>query len=307
MAKPLSFYETVTAAVNDIAENGYDPQRVDQWLVLIAAAAERDMTPRDVMERTLKNSLTAIYARYVDKGAMLTQGRGATGRSFDNALFSQAQEKSASGAGGINMAKAAGVGRFTIENVKPALRAELDRRIMASAQLIRMNRAEAIQKTLHRFSGWSTSIPQGGSDAVDKNEVKKDITKSLKRLPFEERRVLIDQGHKFTAALSETLATDNGAIAVEWHSHWRQANYNYRKDHKERDRKVYTIRNNWAIQRGLMKVGDAGYYDEVTGFGEEVFCRCYGTWIYALRDLPADMLTNKGAVLMEEIRQKIGK
>lgn len=273
--KPLSFYETVSAAVRDIAERGYDPIRVDQWLQLIAQAAARDMTPTGTMERTLRASLTTIYTRYVDKGGLLKLNPG--------------------------------VSRFTLDQVKPKLRAELDRRIMASAQLIKMNREAAIQKTLQRFSGWSSSIPAGGSDASNKAEAKKDITKALKQLPFEERRVLIDQGHKFAAALSETLATDNGAIAVEWHSHWKQKNYNYREDHKERDKKVYTIRNNWAIERGLMRVGDAGYYDQVTSFGQEVFCRCYGTWIYNLRDLPPDMLTNKGAVELETVRQRISR
>ena len=160
----MNFYETVTAAVRDITDNGYDPLRVDQWLVLIKQAAERSLTPTAVMERTLRASLASVYARYVDKGAILKLNPG--------------------------------VSRFTLDQIKPKLRTELDRRIMASAQLIRLNREAAIQKTLQRFSGWSTSIPQGGSDVVDKNETKGDIKKSLKQLPCEERRVIIDQGHK---------------------------------------------------------------------------------------------------------------
>jgi len=236
----VNFYETVTAAVRDITDNGYDPLRVDQWLVLIKQAAERSLTPTAVMERTLRASLASVYARYVDKGAILKLNPG--------------------------------VSRFTLDQIKPKLRTELDRRIMASAQLIRLNREAAIQKTLQRFSGWSTSIPQGGSDVVDKNETKGDIKKSLKQLPFEERRVIIDQGHKLVASISEILATDGGAIAGEWHSHWRQKGYNYRKDHKERDRQVYAMRGNWAMKSGLMKCGPAGYTDDITQPGEEVFC-----------------------------------
>ncbi len=268
----MTFYEVITAAVKDISDNGYDPIRVDQWIEKIEEAARKDMTPQYALENALRASLENLYKRYVDRGLLLKMNPG--------------------------------ISKFTLEKVKPKLRNELDRRIMASAQLIKMNRTEAINKTLRRFAGWSTSIPKGGSDVVEKNEVKGDIKKSLKQLPFEERRVLIDQGHKFTSALSETLATDGGAIAAVWHSNWRQKNYNYRQDHKERDEKIYTVRDNWAQEKGLMKAGSAGYTDEITKPGEEVFCRCNYQWIYNLRDLPEDMLTNKGKEQLAKIRGK---
>lgn len=268
----MTFYEVITAAVRDISENGYDPIRVDLWLKQIKEAATKDMVSTDVLDRALRSSLEGLYKRYVERGALLQYNPG--------------------------------ISRFTLDKVKPQLRAELDRRIMASAQLIKMNREEAIQKTLRRFAGWSTSIPQGGSDVVEKNEVKDDIKKSLKQLPFEERRVLIDQGHKFTASMSETLATDGGAIAAVWHSNWRQRNYNYREDHKERDQKVYTVRGNWAQAKGLMKAGPEGYTDEITKPAEEVFCRCHYQWIYNLRDLPKDMLTDKGKETLSKAQKR---
>ena len=37
---------------------------------------------------------------------------------------------------------------------------------MASAKLIKLNRDAAIERTLQRFSGWSTSIPVGGTAEV---------------------------------------------------------------------------------------------------------------------------------------------
>lgn len=272
--KPLTFYEVVTLAIRDMSMHGFDSQqRVDYWLAQIAEAAGRDMTPESVMRETLKKSLHGAYKRLVEKGGMLAQNPG--------------------------------VSRFTLDKVKPKLRAELDRRIMASAQLIKMNREAAIQKTLQRFSGWATSIPIGGSETVDKPKTKKDIRKSLTQLPFEERRVLIDQGHKFVSSLSEILATDSGAIAGEWHSHWRQLNYNYRKDHKERDMHVYAVRGNWALKAGLMKSGDDGYSDEITKPGEEVYCRCFYRWIYNLRDLPDDMMTEKGKSELKRVQEAI--
>ena len=273
--KILSFYETVTAAVNDITEHGYDTQeRVDFWLREIAAAAARDLTPEHSMRETLNRSIALVYKRLVDNGGIVQYNPG--------------------------------VSRLTIDRVKPMLRGELDRRIMASANLIKLNRKAAIEKTLQRFSGWSTSIPKGGSAVVDKRDVKDNIRKSLAQLPYEERRVLIDQGHKFTAALSEVLAVNSDAIAGEWHSHWKQLNYNYREDHKERDLKIYAVRGNWAMQKGLMKAGDAGFTDEITRAGEEVSCRCFYRWIYNLRDLPQDMLTLKGKSELARIRAAAG-
>jgi hypothetical protein len=264
MSKPLSFFEVVTAAVKDISEHGYDSQeRVDYWMREIVVAARRDMVSETTLELALFGHLRTLYTSMVEKGTILKHHPG--------------------------------VSKFTLERIKPKLRNELDRRIMTSAQLIKLNRETAIQKTLQRFNGWATSIPAGGSEAVDKVETKSKIRKSLTDLPFEERRVIIDQGHKLVSSINDIIAHDNNAIAAEWHSHWKELNYNYRDDHKERDMKVYAIRDNWAIQAGLMKKGPNGYTDEITQPSEEVYCRCYYRYIYNLRDLPQEMLTVKGA------------
>jgi hypothetical protein len=198
-----------------------------------------------------------------------------------------------------------GIDRFTLQRVRPALHAELERRIMASASLIKLNQTESVNKTLSRFQGWGTSIPTGGSDAVDRAAIMASAKKAMGSLPFEERRVIIDQGHKLNASLNDILATDGGAIAMIWHSHFRQAGYNYREDHKERDGEVYAIRGSWAQAKGLMKAGKAGYSDAITAPAEEVFCRCWGTYLYNLRDLPKDMLTAKGAEALKDARTTV--
>ena len=240
-ARDQSFQEVLAAAIDDLLANGFDSmERIERWTRELRAAAERSLVSPASLEQQLRDGLAAIYRRMVDQGGILK--------------FNQ------------------GVERFTLDKVKPALRAELDRRTMASANLIRLNRAESIEKTLRRFQGWSTSIPPGGVSGETRVEVKKTVRKSLASLPFEERRVLIDQGHKMTAAISEIIASDGGAIAGRWRSHWRQANYNYRPDHKERDEQVYLIRDSWAHAAGLVRKGSVGYYDEVTAVGQEPFC-----------------------------------
>jgi len=270
----MNLYQVITAAVRDLEAHGYDSiERVARWSALIREAAEKELVPPSVLAATLRDSLG-------DKYRSLVEGEGLA-------------------------KKHKGIERFTLDRIKPKLRAELDRRIMASAEIVKLNREQAIEKTLQRFRGWATSIPIGGSGAVDTNPVKANIRKSMAQLPFEERRVLIDQGHKLVAAINNIVATDGGAIAMVWESHWRQAGYNYRKDHKDRDGMTYAIRGCWAMGNGLMKKGPAGYLDEITQVGEEPFCRCSGKYIYSLRDLPEDMITAKGAESMAAARAKI--
>lgn len=266
-----SFYDVLTEAVRDLSENGFDSvERVAYWQLRLKEAAERSMGSVHTMEQQLRDGLALVYKRLVENGGALKMHPG--------------------------------VARFTLEKLQPILRAELNRRILASADLIKLNRQQAIAKTLQRFSGWASSVPAGGSDTVDKVEEKTRVRKALASLPFEERRVLIDQGHKLAASINAVIAQGGQAIALKWRSNWRQLGYDYRKDHKDRDGQIYLLRGNWATKAGLVKQGEAGYYDEITAVGEEPFCRCHAVYIYNIRDLPEEMLTPKGKEELERVR-----
>lgn len=268
---PESFQDIVTAAVSDIAEHGFDSaERVQQWMERLARAAEGSLVPESVLNESLRQVLRATYDKQVERGGIMRTNPG--------------------------------VSRFTLERVKPELRRELDRRILASASLIKLNRQQAIASTLHRFSGWATSVPIGGAPPGQKADAKRNIRKALAQLPFQERRVLIDQGHKLTASINYVVASGGGAIAARWHSRWRQAGYDYREPHKDRDGKVYAVRGSWALEQGLMWKGPNGYTDGQTMPGEEVFCRCSYVYLYNLRDLPDEMLTVKGRKELARVR-----
>ena len=271
----MTFFETVTAAINDLIENGYDlEERLTYWVEQLKQAALEYMIPEAELDEQLRRVLRSAYERLVERGAILRYHKG--------------------------------VDRFTLARIKPRLRPELDRRIVASADLIRLNRDQTIADTIRRFQGWATSIPAGGTRVADRTGVKNDVRSELSSLSFRERRVLIDQGHKLNSAISDIIASDGGAIAGRWRSNWRQVNYNYRKDHKERDNKVYAIRGNWALKARLMQANpDVGYTDEITQPGEEVYCRCFYVYLYNLRDLPADMLTEKGRRALAESRARV--
>lgn len=265
-----TFYETITAAIADIEANGFDStQRIDAWMARIEQAARTSATPEHIVQESLNRMMQGIYTRMIERGGIAKVHKG--------------------------------ISRFTIDRLKPKLRSELDRRMMASAQLIKLNRKQMIDQTLKRFSGWATSVPKGGSRAVDTMDVKANIKKSFSAQPYEVRRVMIDQGAKLTSDLSNIIAVDGGAIAAEWNSHFRVSGYDYRPDHKERDSRVYAIRGSWAMTAGLMNKG-AGYTDEMTRPGEEVFCKCGYTYLYSLRDLPPEMLTFKGEKSLEAAR-----
>jgi hypothetical protein len=269
-----SFYQVVSEAVSDIIAHGYDsPDRVRTWVEKIKEAAARSLVPEAVVEFQLRSALRAAYTRLVENEKIL-----------------QAHP---------------GVPSFTLRRVSPRLHAELERRIMSSADLIKLNRVKAIQTTIERFSAWSTSVPAGGvkeRQNLDRNYVKNNIARSIGSLPYAERRVAIDQGHKFSANLSDILSQDAGAVAARWNSHFRQAGYNYREDHRERDGQVYAVRGNWALEQGLMKPAGHDYIDEIELPGEFVYCRCWYTYIYSLRDLPPEMLTEKGKAKLAELR-----
>ena len=189
----------------------------------------------------------------------------------------------------------------TIDKIKPELRAELDRRILANAQLIKINREQAIDKTLQRFSGWTTSIPKD-AHAINKKEVIADIKKPLEQLRYENNRRNIDQGHKLIESVNAVIGIQTNAIAVRWQSRWRRPGYDFREDHKELDGKVFAIRGNWAIEKKLMNKG-AGYSDSIVQPAQLPFCSCSWEYISTLSQLPDDMITKKGRDALNAIGQ----
>ncbi|MET3232277.1 UNVERIFIED_ORG: hypothetical protein ABIC54_004482 [Burkholderia sp. 1263] len=269
-----SFYQLISEAIREFEAFGFDSvERLSYWVEKIRGAAISTLTPESVLNSELSRALSGIYKRLIDDGQILKSHPG--------------------------------VPRFTVERLQPKLRTELDRRMMVSRSLIKLNREQMVDKTVQRFAGWASSVPAGGSRAIETKDVKENIRKALTSLPFEERRVVVDQSHKFVGSLNEIVAVDGGAIAMRWNSQWRRRGYGYRVEHKERDQKVYLLRTSWAKEKGLVKPGDAGYYDDITKVGEEVYCSCFATWIYNLRDLPDDMLTAAGKKSLEEVRAKI--
>ena len=258
----MTLAETIRAAIADVSEHGYDSEeRIRKWTAAIHEAAEAEAMLDEDIEALMERTLRQAYEKTVEGGSAFKVHQG--------------------------------VDRFGLERVKPRLRAELDRRLAANRELIKLNRTEAMARTQRRFAGWATSVPAGGTDDVDYHKLRKEIRKPIAQLPFESRRVAIDQGAKLIASVSEVIATDNNAIAGMWRSHWKELNYSYRPEHKARDKLVYAVRGSWAIEDGFINKG-AGYLDEMDQVAQLPFCRCFMVWRFSLKDLPPEMLTKKG-------------
>ena len=271
MASRKTFFQVLTEAIDYFAAKGYTSQAdLNRWIRLLKEALDRQLGSPKHSEAEVRRVLKAVYNRQIIRGGALKQNPTVT--------------------------------KFSVDMLKPTMRRELERRMLASANLIKLNRQEAISSTLRRFEGWATSIPKGGSKAVEIRKEKTKIRKAVIALTYQERRVIIDQSQKFAAALNATIATDNRASAAEWHSRWRTAGYDYREDHKERDGKIYAVADNWAIREGLMKAGKHGYTQDITQPAEEVFCQCRYTYIYSIASLPDDMLTEKGRRLLNSAK-----
>src|SRR5947208_1385234 len=107
------FQEILTAAVDDISQHGFDSQnRVDHWLEQIKAAAIEEMISETKLDESLRQTFQSIYNRLVEREGLFFRHKG--------------------------------VERFTINKVKPQLRAELDRRILASRELVKLNREKVL-------------------------------------------------------------------------------------------------------------------------------------------------------------------
>lgn len=266
-----SFYVVLAEAIADLEEHGFDNQdRLERWLLQLEQAARGSLVPEYVLVNALRDTLQRVYARATRDGALVRTHPG--------------------------------VSQFTLAQVQHKLRAELDRRILASAQLIKLNREASIRRTLQRFAGWATSIPAGGTEVAKRGKVSQEVRRGIAGLPFEERRVVIDQGHKLAAALNDIIATDGGAIAAQWrHVPEGPPAYDARPAHVARDGEWFLVRDSWALREGLLKRTEVQYTDQVEAPGEFVYCRCSYRYAYNLRDVPEELLTARGRAELERV------
>lgn len=269
-----SFRQVLSDAIAELSVTGYvSSEQIERWVDELKRAAEYELGPDWHVDAATRAKLDGLFAKLVERGRISDYVSGVT--------------------------------RFDLSMVRPQLRAELDRRTIAAADLIKLHRREAVERTLQRFRGWATAIPPGGDGTIDKRETRTSIGKSMAQLNFERRRVDIDQGFKLVSNIAEIVAQDQGAIAAIWHDHGEHdRSYNARKEHLARSGRLFLVRDSWAIQQGLVRRGSRPYTDEIDKPGQAVFCRCWYQWITSPRKLPDDVLTRAGQEWVAEGRER---
>lgn len=252
----------LSAAVKNLIANGFDDERVKTWSARLLGALSRTLLPVSFLRARLRMALSRELERVLTPAQIARRHRG--------------------------------VSRFTLKELAPQMQRELTQRIAASADLITLNREASIRRTLQRFQGWASAIPLGGTTRLSVSKETQLLRRHFASLPFEERRVIIDQGHKLVSSVNSIIAENGGAITARWHSHWRELNYDYRPAHKTHDGQLFVLRDNWALKAGLMKLAGRPYTDQLEQPAELPFCRCYYEYVYKLASLPEEMLTVKG-------------
>lgn len=259
-----SFRALLFEAIREFAEHGYRSEAdLSAWLLRLHAALERELPADGWVRQQLEAALGRIFTREVKTGGLLK--------------------------------RVPGVSRYTLDRISPTLRAELDRRIFAGIDLIRLNRRAAVEKTLQRFAGWVSSVPRGGSHQTNIREIAAELAKPAKQVRFEARRVAIDQGHKLSAAVAHVAAAHAGAIGGIWHDRGEHDHgYDARPEHLKRSGTLFLIRDSWAMEDGLVRKGGLGYTDEIEQPAQLPFCSCFYEYVTSPRALPETLLTAKG-------------
>jgi hypothetical protein len=256
------------------AAEGYRSESdLQEWMQRLQAALEIELPSDEESKEVLARILESVYARDLRTGLAK---------------------------------RVPGVSRYTLSRVAPHLRAELDRRIWAGADLIVLRKRAATQQSLQRFAGWTTSVPPHGFPRIPKDDLRdvaREIGMPVASLKYERRRLAIDQGHKMLSAVASIVAEGEGAIAAIWHDRGEQDHgYDARPEHLKRSGKLFLIRGSWALEQGLIRKGSAQYTDEIEQPAQLVYCSCTYEYVVHLQDLPADMLTAKGKAWVSGVR-----
>ena len=139
-------------------------------------------------------------------------------------------------------------------------------------------------------------VPSGGTkDKTTRSRIA-EIKRELRSLAKWDRLFYAYKVISFPAEIEHIFVlASHEPVAAIWHYSDLDAQGEYQKtyNHQQRDGRVYAVRDSWAIEKSLMKVGQAGYLDEISRPGQEIGCMCSLEWVTSLPNVPAEMLTAK--------------
>jgi hypothetical protein len=251
-----AFWKLLREAAGHFSRFGYTGQAdIQNWRVRLLSAVERQLDPEASRHRIVR----------------------ALAGGFWKAL----------GAGRIAR-KHGKVHKFSIQQLEPRFREELDRRMFAAAELLDGDRKLALERIQQRFVGMATA----GANPGEAASAARDIGKAARDARAHERMVAVDQTKKLVVTLDEIIAENEGSIGGFWDATW-DIERKHRPEHAARHDKFYLRRGSWADVEGLVRKPD-GYMDEWDMPGVLINCRCEYRYVYDIGDLPEELLTAKG-------------
>lgn len=146
-------------------------------------------------------------------------------------------------------------------------------------------------------------VPIGGTkDKAIKGRIT-EIKKEIRLLVKWNRLFYTYKAISFPTEIEHIFNLAGNPLAAIWHYSALDAQGEYQKtyDHQQRDGQVYAVRGSWAIKKGLIKVGPAGYLDEISRPCQEVGCMCSLQWVTDDMRLPDEMITCKGRSEFERV------
>ncbi|ESQ91070.1 hypothetical protein ABAC460_07510 [Asticcacaulis sp. AC460] len=203
-----------------------------------------------------------------------------------------------------------GVSRFTIENVDPHLRGELDKRIFGLAreagEFAKANSNLFEAAILRQMAGWITE--KGNISYELSPECHAMWKEALALLTRGERRewkeFQIHLSKKFNHLLNEVIAVGGGAIAAIWII---EPSCEFWDEHHKFDGVAMIVKGSWADKRGYLKPAPIGYFGDTCPPGNKFDCTCRERWVFNLRALPESALTNEGRIDLEKAQSQIAK
>ncbi len=253
MMKKATFYTTLILAVADVEANGYDPARVENWVLLLIMLADESFKARQ--KKDVRAFFQMHQKRYLKP---------------------------------INMKKVHSDLNITL--YPDEFQSELLARLAITDSLIEALRDRTIDDMTRQFIGWASSVVPG-----TKNKNSADVLKriNVNNISDHEIRIVYDQKDKMLESMGFYIAKKYGAICGVWHSLWRVPGYNYRADHKEKDLRYYFFREAAPVRAGFIRHG-VSYVDDEVLPGSEINCKCHYSYLYDIRSIPAEYLSNFG-------------
>jgi hypothetical protein len=101
----------------------------------------------------------------------------------------------------------------------------------------------------------------------------------------------------------------DGPIGAIWHYSRLDEQSDYQKtyDHKPRDKAVYLVDGSWAAQKGLIAFSPERRLSSIDPPHRAVDCMCSLQWVYSLRDLPPELLTDAGRSELERAKKAVAR